>query len=141
MDIVPAPEGTSIPPIDVPFVATAIYEPTTKFSEFPELCGYAKYGDLNLDQPQEQVASFIQSWLYFGLLSAVLKSSIEQSKFEERAPHSQWPSIVMSRQSARLFRMICKTLLSAHKDKTLSPPDRTDHFFDFLPLLSMPSLN
>jgi hypothetical protein len=121
MDIVPPPEGTSVPPIDVPFVATAIYEPTTKFSEFPELCGYAKDGGLNLDQPQEQVASFIQSWLYFGLLSAILKSSIEQSKFEERVPHSQWPSIVMSRRSARLFRMICTTLWSTLMEKMLHP--------------------
>jgi hypothetical protein len=35
MDILPPPEGTSIPPIDVPFVAKNVYDPATEFSRFP----------------------------------------------------------------------------------------------------------
>lgn len=81
MDPFPRPLYSTYEPIHVPFLAGFEYD-FEGLEGFPERCGLAKDGELNLkDQPTERIASFTQSWLYFGLLAEFVGPTLDKKAF------------------------------------------------------------
>jgi len=48
------------------------------FAEFPRRKGFWIHGKLDLNHPPELLASLMQSWLYFGLISEFLGVQIDK---------------------------------------------------------------
>ncbi|KAH8805251.1 hypothetical protein F5884DRAFT_885368 [Xylogone sp. PMI_703] len=83
MDHIPKPPQYIAASIDVPLVALIPYDFDTKdFSRFPERHGFLdKDGNLDLNRSVTEVASLLQSWLYFGLLAEFAGRSIDVNSF------------------------------------------------------------
>jgi hypothetical protein len=87
MDIVPSPSNISVPleeqlpPLEVPYVATFTYD-LGGFEGFPDRLGFTKDGQLNFEaRSVDDCASFLQSWLYFGVICEFTERSIEIPQF------------------------------------------------------------
>src|SRR3954447_21378283 len=86
MDHLPLPIGLTSTQWKVPFVARPEYEyygnGIEDFKAFPQLHGfnYDESDDLN-DRSAEENAAFLQSWLFFGLISEILQTKVDQSLF------------------------------------------------------------
>jgi hypothetical protein len=82
MEFIPLPYESTVRPIKIPFVAVHQYDPDrTIFSEFPYGLGYSTNEGLDLTRSELELASFLQSWLYFGLLSRLLGKAVDQNNF------------------------------------------------------------
>src|SRR5689334_5841909 len=101
-DIVPANPlvGTSIPLRDqdllnrdythsndylqIPFVATIPYD-FGCFASFPARHGFFTNGNLDLSRSATELASAMQSWLYFGLIAHITSTDIDLADFEVKS--------------------------------------------------------
>jgi hypothetical protein len=89
MDHLPLPRGVASSSFDVPFVAMVDYdqEESSTLSERDydrqEFSTFPYRQDFQFDEftSAGEAASFIQSWLYFGLLEAILKKPLDRSTF------------------------------------------------------------
>jgi hypothetical protein len=81
MDHIPLPLG-GLDPIDVPYVSTLAFD-NEDFETFPTRAGFPPVDDHNgwLDIGSDQIASLLQTWLYFGLIAAVLDRDISHADF------------------------------------------------------------
>ncbi len=71
--------------IEIPYVCQSDYvftgEPGAWFS-YPHRCGWQLYADTyHIRQNPESWASFIQTWLYFGILSEGIQASVKSKSF------------------------------------------------------------
>jgi hypothetical protein len=80
MYCLPYPQDSDgiVAPVEVPYVAKFDYDISIpgNFKNFPKQCGFESW-----DRPPEDLASLMQSWLYFGLISEVLGQSVEPTSF------------------------------------------------------------
>ena len=77
--VLPYPSDSDIRPLTVPHIAYPRYDRTVlgSFRQFPARCGFrAPNGALNVDRSHEDLAEFLQSWLYFGTLEEILEGPI-----------------------------------------------------------------
>jgi hypothetical protein len=95
MDFIDAPFGGE--GIEVPLVASTVM--TSDWAKWEE---YRKQspvvdaeGNLDITRPQEEIAGFIQSWLYFGLLAVVSGETIDGHNFSTAG--KGWPTILDSK--------------------------------------------
>lgn len=85
MDHLPRPKDTTASPLEVPFLARFEYD-VLGFYKFISFQGRHSFTfeDGGVQSSAEDIASFIQSWLYFGLLAEVVGKPIDRSKFLRR---------------------------------------------------------
>ncbi|KAF2499922.1 hypothetical protein BU16DRAFT_534567 [Lophium mytilinum] len=87
MDFMPQPPGGVLAPIEVPLAESIVpYERLGTFALFPTHCGFAiERGqvDFQCDNTQK-VASLLQSWLYFGLISEFLGYTFDHREFTKQ---------------------------------------------------------
>jgi hypothetical protein len=84
MDHVPVPQGYSKDSWYVPLVATFDYD-FYDFGSFPQRHGFMmEDGGLNMSRSSVDLASMLQSWLYFGLLSEFLDRQVTTQHLESR---------------------------------------------------------
>lgn len=107
MDYIPQPLSSVTPPIIVPLAAIIPYE-LGSFEDFPRRYGFAEEGgrlDLNTRTVPE-VATVLQSWLYFGLLSEFLGRSVESQELAQKAtlPDGSIIDRVSTNQLSDLFQ-------------------------------------
>ncbi len=77
----------SDPVIQVPYLCQYGYDQDCEFTEYPAQKGFDKSKFLGLDfsqRPPNETASFLQTWLYFGLLSRVLRIPLSTEDFVDR---------------------------------------------------------
>lgn len=87
MDHIPKPLYSTNTSIEVPLLNIIPYD-LLGFSSFPHRHGFAKNGKLDLDDHSEDdLASLLQSWLYFGLLAELTGQPVDLSIFSR--PHDQ----------------------------------------------------
>jgi hypothetical protein len=89
--------------IQVPFLCEEEYDHDCEFTEYPSQKGFDKNKFLGLDfsqRPPDETASFLQTWLYFGLLSRVLRMPLTTEDFVQRT--STAPTIT-TRKSLPLY--------------------------------------
>jgi len=80
MDHIPRPKNTDSDPFKVPLLASIKYDGQgfESFEAFPIVHNF----DFQRDDPRHYwIASFVQSWLYFGLLSEFTQTPIDRSMF------------------------------------------------------------
>lgn len=82
MDHLPIPAGVTRYPFDIPIVCTENYD-YKDFATYPTRKGYdiSKLVTGNFDG-LEDLPKFLQTWLYFGLLSSILGVNIDYREFE-----------------------------------------------------------
>jgi hypothetical protein len=70
------PQDSELPPIQAPYVANLHCDVTIprNFEEFAARNGFSKE-ELS-SKPNDELASFLQSWLFFGLTSAILEKNV-----------------------------------------------------------------
>ncbi|KAK3368252.1 hypothetical protein B0H63DRAFT_528624 [Podospora didyma] len=78
MDFLPHPSSGGVDPLDVPFLADTPYVYGSDFWDFPKTHGF---GDQWTTLPVKKLASLIQSWLYFGVISEFLGRPIDYQRF------------------------------------------------------------
>ena len=77
MDYIPSPLNAYKPPIDVPLFPDILYDFGT-FDGFPTRCGLMNNGQLAIaDLDSRKCASFLQAWLYFGLLATFFRARFD----------------------------------------------------------------
>lgn len=81
MDHVPVPRG-GLEPIKVPFLAARQFD-SGDFESFPSRAGFPPVEDQEAWQEMtaDEVASFVQTWLYFGVIATFLEQTINQAHF------------------------------------------------------------
>jgi hypothetical protein len=82
MDYLPIPAGLGTQYPSVPFAATLKLDSSCLFAEFPERHGFRSSGQFKLDRPEAEIADFIQSWLFFGLISELSGEELDLSEFK-----------------------------------------------------------
>ena len=82
MDYLPVPSGVGARHLRVPFAATLKLDSSCLFAEFPERHGFRISGQFKLDRPEAEIADFIQSWLYFGLISELKGEELDPNEFK-----------------------------------------------------------
>lgn len=80
MDHLPRPRGIKEPLIEIPLMEYIPYD-FLGFESFPLRKGFVKDGSFDDSRPYSELASFVQSWLYFGLLSEVLEIRVTPECF------------------------------------------------------------
>src|SRR5687767_12541968 len=79
MDMKPTPLN-SLPGISVPLLDIIPYD-RKGLEEFPERCGISKEQLVDTKESPKLIASVLQSWLYFGLLSEIFQTSLNPDDF------------------------------------------------------------
>ena len=69
MNYLPIPAGLGAQYPSVPLAATLKHGSSCLFAEIPERHGFRSFSQFKLDRPEAKIADFIQSWLFFGLIS------------------------------------------------------------------------
>jgi hypothetical protein len=101
MDFVPTPLS-SRPGIQVPLFDIIPYD-FRGLSEFPERNGISKEQLVTDGRSPLQVATLLQSWLYFGLLSEVLGKAIDARPFASNHEESIYPLQIQTRALKDVF--------------------------------------
>lgn len=89
--------------VQVPFLCQYEYDQTCEFTEFPDQKGFDKNKFLSLDyaqRPPDETASFLQTWLYFGLLSRALRIPLSTEDFVDR---STTPPTITTRKNLPIY--------------------------------------
>jgi hypothetical protein len=96
MDHIQLPLG-GLDPIQVPYVSTLAFD-YEDFETFPVRAGFARADDHDgwQDIGSDQMASLLQTWLYFGLIAAFLNRHISHADFVLEEKGSQTPRLVSS---------------------------------------------
>ena len=79
MDHIPQPKNTDSRPFKVPLLAHIEYD-GKGFESFPARNGF-NFEEVDNHHSAEKIASFIQAWLYFGLLTEFIQKPIDRSMF------------------------------------------------------------
>ena len=82
MDHLPIPAEPAYPPLEVPFLGCGYYGGL--FLTYPDREGITRadiYRRSLTSKPREQVSAFLQSWLFFGLVTEVLQREISTEDF------------------------------------------------------------
>ncbi|KAF2501897.1 hypothetical protein BU16DRAFT_522780 [Lophium mytilinum] len=82
MDHLPSPLSPAVEPIEIPLVAKISYE--GNFADIPRQYGFFKEDEdiLDISIPPLEFASFLQSWLWFGVISTFAERRIHPDKNE-----------------------------------------------------------
>ena len=86
MDHLELPRNPKHLPISIPFVARESYD-GGEFESYPQRKGWTDAevaGSDGCTKPKDERASFIQTWLFFGLLSTIFGSNFEQEDWIAR---------------------------------------------------------
>ncbi|KIX01547.1 uncharacterized protein Z518_09273 [Rhinocladiella mackenziei CBS 650.93] len=78
---------SKLPQVQIPFLCQYEYDSDCEFSDYPSRAGFDKDRFLRLDFSERspaETAAFLQTWLYFGLLSRVLRIPISMEDFVNR---------------------------------------------------------
>lgn len=103
MDHVPQPAQCSAPPLQVPHIAETTYD-FSGFETFPQRQGFVRDGHLDATRPSIELASLMQSWLYFGLLSEILGRPVHSDDFvQSMPPDHAYPEVLCSSKLPLLF--------------------------------------
>lgn len=107
----PDSEGI-IPPIEVPYVAKYNYDISLPnlFENFARECGFDSYNDRHPDE----LASLMQSWLFFGLISDIVGRHVDHELiFRSRSNHSsQETHFIDSRLDGALDHLVTDRFVS-----------------------------
>lgn len=76
------PTGTGPPPIEVPLLEFLPYD-LNGFEGFPDRQGFTVEGKLDYSRPTSELASLVQSWLYFSLLSELVGFTVTPNALTE----------------------------------------------------------
>ncbi|ETI22721.1 hypothetical protein G647_06797 [Cladophialophora carrionii CBS 160.54] len=105
----------SCAPIQVPFLCEYEYDHDCEFTEYPSQKGFDKHKFLGLDfsqRPPDETASFLQTWLYFGLLGRVLRVPLTMEDFVDRT--STPPTITTRRSLPSYLEAWAKKVKAKH---------------------------
>jgi hypothetical protein len=113
MDFVEAPFGGE--GVEVPLVGLTVIGPDTEWSEYCKQSLFVDAdGNLDLTRSEEEIAGFIQSWLYFGLISVLGDTIIDGQDFSTAG--KSWPTVVDSKLIASALIDIKLRLLRLPND-------------------------
>lgn len=107
MDHLPSPLRSTIPHVEVPFIAKLQYD-FLGFETFPFRHGFVKDGKLDTSRPPEQRAAPMQSWLYFGLLSEFTARPIVIGDFVKASSSTGLPIVSSSNLFSCLNEWNCR---------------------------------
>ncbi|EXJ58303.1 hypothetical protein A1O7_05728 [Cladophialophora yegresii CBS 114405] len=102
--------------IAVPFLCEYEYDHDCAFTEYPWRKGFDKHKFLGLDfsqRPPGQTAAFLQTWLYFGLLSRVLRVAVPTEDFVDRMSTPR-PTITTRRNLPMYLEAWAKKVKAKH---------------------------
>ena len=104
MDHLPSPTFSPSTPVEVPRVEYIPYDFLT-FANFPQRKGFTKDGVLDTRRTPLELASLVQSWLYFGLLSDILGYAVTPYGFTKSSStgDTEERTILCSSQLIPLF--------------------------------------
>lgn len=130
MDHLPRPYDSNGPLLEVPFVANIPWD-FLDFGTFPSRHGFLQKenGSVMFDHHStEDIASLIQSWLYFGLLAELFGNRVNRDDFKRHIPATSGKPRGIVVDSTPLERII----------KNRICPDRSDCPFTRYPSKSAP---
>ena len=82
MDYLQLPSAPGARHLRIPLVTTMKFKPATHFRLFPRERGFRSHGRWTLDRPESEIADFVQSWLYFGLISELCGEELDLADFK-----------------------------------------------------------
>lgn len=75
------PSYSGVQDLRVPFRHTLTLDVDCLFTEFPDRHGFRSCWQLDWDRPR-QIADFVQSWLYFGLINELYGTDLGLADFK-----------------------------------------------------------
>ncbi|KAF2815155.1 uncharacterized protein BDZ99DRAFT_494992 [Mytilinidion resinicola] len=123
MDHLPSPLSSSVQPIEIPLVAKISYD--GEFSSIPQRYGFFTEDEdvLDLSIPPLEFASFLQSWLWFGVVSTFAERRVypdEFSRWKSYSAVSGQPSCQRPILDTTALKPLLENLVSMDKHYMLS---------------------